>query len=798
VPDLATLGLAIDSRPVSKASEELDKFKASATGAERATERFTGALPKANDNLGRFSGSSRQAVGQMQNMQFQLQDMFVSLQSGQSPFTVITQQGSQMAQSFAAGTGPVAAIRIFGASVTSYVTNPLNLMVLGLGLAATAAVRFFNAASDGGSAEDVLERHKLILDDIAKQYGVVKMARDRAFSRPFDSPAAAVEKLQGGLGDLQARLVQEFLNNPIVAQIEATRGTGGNKSLFVDPRQLPAELTLFDKAIEMARQGISPINMLKGALSGIGDPESRRTIQGIVDQFKEMQQQIDATRESAAALNPILRGLTPPRLQWDRPPEPTGTYRGSGLGGSNLPLSQYLDRGALEVIARAEGTEGLPGSRGYNTMYSGAKFMGPQNLTGMTLDEVLALQQRMLNQGAGASPVGRYQINRDTLADFMRQLHLGGNAVFDEGTQDQLANAIMASTHGDPRLFRGRWDSFRNQPDAFINNIFGHAGSGPGQAASQMQKVADAPGEANLARWTEYEKELTRNEHTWMTSIDARNKSLKDGTSTLGMTQAQAAKYAAEQQAINEAHRLGIPLVDEYARKMHEAGQAAYDAAKSQESYQDQVKRVQELRDVTQGFASDLIHGLREGKSVTDALSGSLDNLADKLLDMSLNSIFDSIFAGQPGQPAGASGLFGFLGGLFGGAPAGVYHSGGWVGGNDNYRMDDPRAYLNAPRFHGGGGFGLRAGEHRAILQDGEYVQSRAELAAARAPTTVLLQPTIINKGSQPMTARLEPSGDPRKPNIILEDMVASASGSARGRHLLARNHGIPQRLATG
>jgi muramidase (phage lysozyme) len=668
MPDIATLGLAVDSRPVSKASDDLGKFMSAAAGAERATERFTGVLPRANDNLGRFSSSSRLAVGQMQNMQFQLQDMVIGLTSGQSPFTVITQQGSQMAQSFASGTGPVAALRIFGSSLVSFLTNPLNLAVLGFGLAVTAGVKFFDAIKDGGEdTEDVLKRHKLILDDIAKQYDVVREARDRAMAVPIDTPATAQSRLQGSASESLSRLTQGFLNDPVISQIMRSRQNGDDPLMFYP--ELAPYSRLIDKAIEQAKQGISPIRDLSNALSSIVDPQAHQDIDDLIHQFEKLQQDIEASSASAAALNPILRGLTPPRLQWDRPPEPTGTYRGSGLGGTNLPLSQYLDRGALEVIARAEGTEGLPGSRGYNTMYGGARSLGPQNLTSMTLDEILALQSRMLSSGAGASPVGRYQINQVTLQDFMNRLHLGGNTMFDEGTQDQLANAIMASTHGDPRLFRGRWDSFRNQPDAFINNIFGHAGSGPGQAASQMQKVADAPGEANLARWTEYEKELTRNEHTWMTSIDARNKSLKDGTSTLGMTQAQAAKYAAEQQAINEAHRLGIPLVDEYARKMHEAGQAAYDAAKSQESYQDQVKRVQELRDVTQGFASDLIHGLREGKSVTDALSGSLDNLADKLLDMSLNAIFDSIFAGQPGQPTGASGLFGFLGSLFGGAP---------------------------------------------------------------------------------------------------------------------------------
>jgi len=61
-----------------------------------------------------------------------------------------------------------------------------------------------------------------------------------------------------------------------------------------------------------------------------------------------------------------------------------------------------------------------------------------------------------------------------------------------------------------------------------------------------------------------------------------------------------------------------------------------------------------------------------------------------------------------------------------------VKHGGGSAG-HGMVRQVDPALFAAAPRFHGGSGvLGLKAGEIPAILQEGERVQSRAEVAASR------------------------------------------------------------------
>lgn len=82
-----------------------------------------------------------------------------------------------------------------------------------------------------------------------------------------------------------------------------------------------------------------------------------------------------------------------------------------------------------------------------------------------------------------------------------------------------------------------------------------------------------------------------------------------------------------------------------------------------------------------------------------------------------------------------ASAIGGSVGGLLGGAPggsilAGVFHQGGVVGGPAAMRAVPALAFAGAPRMHSGGWAGLRSDEVPAILQRGERVLSRREVAA--------------------------------------------------------------------
>lgn len=94
---------------------------------------------------------------QMQNMSFQINDLAQGLATGQqSPFVLIAQQGSQIAQIFGSGTGVVAAFKATGAAIGSFITNPINLAVIGIAAATVAVPAMWSAftSSEGSAASE--------------------------------------------------------------------------------------------------------------------------------------------------------------------------------------------------------------------------------------------------------------------------------------------------------------------------------------------------------------------------------------------------------------------------------------------------------------------------------------------------------------------------------------------------------------------------------------------------------------------------------------------------------------------
>lgn len=92
--------------------------------------------------MGSVAGSTRLASNHMTNLVFQLQDVFVSLMSGQKPMTVLIQQGSQIGGiMMQAGMGVMAFTRALvgmaAAGVAAALTNPILL-----GIAAAAALAY--------------------------------------------------------------------------------------------------------------------------------------------------------------------------------------------------------------------------------------------------------------------------------------------------------------------------------------------------------------------------------------------------------------------------------------------------------------------------------------------------------------------------------------------------------------------------------------------------------------------------------------------------------------------------------
>jgi len=153
--DIASLGIKVETGDVAKASTELDSLAQAGAKAEKATESLgagskkagisikemtaeTKAAEAATAKLGKQTEavgvSAKQTAAALRGVPAQFTDIVTSLQGGQSPLTVLLQQGGQLKDMFG-GIGPAA--RALGGYVAGLV-NPFTLAAAaaaGLGLA---------------------------------------------------------------------------------------------------------------------------------------------------------------------------------------------------------------------------------------------------------------------------------------------------------------------------------------------------------------------------------------------------------------------------------------------------------------------------------------------------------------------------------------------------------------------------------------------------------------------------------------------------------------------------------------
>lgn len=120
----------------------------------------------------------------------------------------------------------------------------------------------------------------------------------------------------------------------------------------------------------------------------------------------------------------------------------------------------------LDLIGKTEGTDK---ARGYNeTLGYGAFTGGDKNLVDMTLDQIDALQTRMLRHPKNkwnSSALGRYQIVRTTLRGLRKSMGLNGKERFTPELQDRMALKLLN--------WRGyqKYKSGKMTEDQFVSNL---------------------------------------------------------------------------------------------------------------------------------------------------------------------------------------------------------------------------------------------------------------------------------------------------------------------------------------
>lgn len=352
------------------------------------------------------------------------------------------------------------------------------------------------------------------------------------------------------------------------------------------------------------------------------------------------------------------------------------------------------------------------------------------------------------------------------------------------------------------------------------------------ETAAQIAKMVDAAGKAAAGlEHIQWEKQITQmNKHA--ATIEADTQAVGQGAAAQAALRVQlqlvefaaskhitinaemqaemdklASRTAAATQAFNKMkialdisrERQGFGLTDEdvqIAEKLKEVYPQIADALQSVEASQMRFNNmIKQARDVGQTFTTDFIMGMRQGKTAMQSLQDALNNLANKLIEIATQQLWQKAFG------ASINSLLG--GGLGGGvpgtsAPVGVVgsagpmvvptfqHTGGVAGSSGYTRGQFPASmFSNAPRFHNGG---LADDEMPAILRRGERVIPQGGHGMMPPSSNNV---TIENHGADIQTQKKRNSSGGTDIRVMIRQAVQDDFANGRFDNVLTQRHGI-------
>lgn len=154
---------------LAKFQQTVDKSMAGVEGRfQSANENIAKTFERSTSRITQSAGAQRAAV---QNLSFQLNDIATSLAGGASPFTVMAQQGSQVAQVFQGSGGVIGAVQTLGGAFAQMV-NPVSLATFAIiGLGGAAVQYFASMLTEGEKSEATLKEQAELIRAVASQWG---------------------------------------------------------------------------------------------------------------------------------------------------------------------------------------------------------------------------------------------------------------------------------------------------------------------------------------------------------------------------------------------------------------------------------------------------------------------------------------------------------------------------------------------------------------------------------------------------------------------------------------------------
>jgi hypothetical protein len=708
--------------------------------------------------LGGISSTGKLASHHLANLSYQLNDVFVSLASGQSPLMVLIQQGSQIAQVM----GPVgvtgtikgvteaitsivtparfAAGAIIGLAVgaaTAYETflrhqKQVEAALLGAGRIAGATIgdinRIVAAGASAGNVSVAAARDMAIaflrtgrigkehfesLIAVAKNYAVT-VGTDvdgavKALADAFADPVRGAETLNNQLGFLDdrtrqyiRRLVEQ--NDRTSAQrvlLDAMRGSLANAETATT-----ALSRAWDAVKRAASNAFDAVGRVIDRASGGGSPE---------EQLARIEQQLAALSRGGGAPSSVLANL---RRQADE------------LRAKIADARRQADIGRIEADARELSLK----------VGDAVRQVVPGAETIRQLEGLRSSLGRLLEDPLAARHVDNLRDVENAYRRVTQALesYSGENIRFLDPQERKLRlqQIEIALINATTPAQRAALEAERARIELIGQSVTPEQAALSVQQARQRVFAETARFIRDYVRDQQFAIEQTQAEITFIgKSVEEKDKFLARLKAEQDLRRQGISAASAEGQMIlaNAGRQAALNAQLDRARELVQGWQSVFDSS---------MNRVADL----------LVQGQRDWQSWLDAGRAAIADIHRELLKLAVLNPLKNLLFGTSAPTLSTAG--GLLGSLFGGGGTGlgpvvsaarlfgspIYHLGGVAGDVAPMRFVPASVFRAAPRLHDGAF--LNPDEVPAILQRGERVLSREETRryAERASTA---QPVV-------------------------------------------------------
>lgn len=623
---------------------------------------------------------------EMINLSRQVQDVGVSLVSGQSPFMVLAQQGTQIADVFGSSNG---SLRGFGAQLAGLIT-PMRALV-GITAAVGAGAYFMNrawsesekkfddVARSAGTTMGVLHS----LETVAAGKGI-EQSEFLDFAEKLGSLVYQANNNMGGLATvlqangMHAKTFSEYLER--AADVIKNATSDQQRLSLLQQMGLPATMQM----VRFLSQGADGIRRAADEAAKFGDGANIN----LIAKAREFDETWDRTWRDW--VNRAKRSFVEVK---------------AGFSDFNDTVTQFYLRNNPALRAPVQNyaikSRGTPLSQDVNEIYRGIGAF--KNEDGSedpaTIRARISLDQQrigLLGNLASVTDLVRQKENELALA--------GLNHV---SVSDKQRKAILAYTEASALgviAIRQQADAARIEGDT--------VSMGVGKAAAyraEQERLADF--RLRGIKLTQDQTNAIRAEADAL-GLATQRAAERRMSSDVAFFGAQLGRTDTEQQVAAAMRSL---YGDEYLSHMNSAiaGQMRLNDALSQ------------TKDLGKSALSGLVRDFRDGKTAAEAFGNVLNKIADKLIDIGT----DQFMSGLLKQSGGLSSSF-FGGSIIsssglGGQISGLYHSGRGPGDADrNFRIVHPAVFADAPRFH----TGIGPGERAAVIRDDESVLTPGQM----------------------------------------------------------------------